>query len=343
MEAQGVETLVPASDTAVVGLSEVAAKLANIARAYILLSRILKQCKPSLLILIDFPEFNLKVASKAKKFGVPIMYYISPQVWAWRPGRIKKIASLVDRMVCILPFEEKFYRERGVAVDYVGHPILDAIPSHVSSHEIRQRFGVEGAYPVIGIAPGSRDHEVDALLPLMMAAAQRLAERYTGLTCLLPLAPTIEEGKIKAMAAHTALRIKICRESIYEVFSCCDCAMVASGTATLECAIMEVPMVVAYKVSPLSFFLAKRLVKVDHICLVNLVAGEEVVPELIQDEITPGSLEKHLVTLLEDEAERERMLRGLRKVKELLGGGGASRRAAQIAISLINSAGTPDK
>ncbi len=342
MEAQGVKTLVPARDTAVVGLSEVAAKLGNIVKAYILLSRMLKQSKPSLLILIDFPEFNLKMASKAKKLGIPVMYYISPQVWAWRPGRVKKIASVVDRMVCILPFEEKFYRDRGVAVDYVGHPILDAIPSEVPSHEIRQRFGLEGAYPVIGIAPGSRDHEVSSLLPVMMAAAQRLAERYNGLTCLLPLAPTIEEEKIKAMVARAAVPTRICRENIYEVFSCCNCAMVASGTATLECAIMEVPMVVAYKVSPMSFFLAKRLVKVDHICLVNLVAGEEVVPELIQDEITPEGLEKHIVTLLEDELERSRVVQGLRKVKELLGGGGASRRAAEIAITLINPSQRPD-
>ena len=337
MAAQGVKTLVPASETAVVGLSEVGRKIGNIAKAYFTLSRTLKQFRPSLLILIDFPEFNLRMAAKAKKWSIPVMYYISPQVWAWRSGRVKKIASLVDRIVCILPFEVEFYRQRGISVDYVGHPILDAIPAEIRPEDMRGQLGLADSHPVVGVAPGSRDQEIHNLLPIMLRAMEGLSKRYRGLSCLLPLAPTIDEKKVKPLLEDFRVPLKICHQSIYEVFSCCDCAMVASGTATLEAAAMEVPMVVAYKVSPLSFFLAKRVVKVDHICLVNLVAGYEVVPELIQDEVTPELLEKHLITMLEDSVARDKMVQALREVKEKLGKGGASRRAAEIAMTIIES------
>ena len=337
MAAEGVKILVPAAETAVVGLSEVAKKIGNIAKAYFTLCRFLRKFRPSLLILIDFPDFNLRIAAKAKRWSIPIMYYISPQVWAWRSGRAKKIASLVDRIVCILPFEEDFYRQRGISVDYVGHPILDAIPGEIRRQDLREKIGLADSYPVVGIAPGSRDQEIQSLLPIMLRAVERLSKRYSCLSCLLPLAPTIDKNKIKALVGNFSIPLKIWSQSTYEVFSCCDCAIVASGTATLEAAIAEVPMVVAYKMSPLSFFLAKRVVKVDHISLVNLIAGYEAVPELIQEGVTPEQIERHLITILENSIARQKTIHALREVKEKLGTAGASSRAAEIAMTIIES------
>jgi len=335
MEGQGVEALVSASETAVVGLSEVFRKLGNIAKAYFGLSRVLKQFRPSLLILIDYPEFNLRLASKAKKYGIPVMYYISPQVWAWRPGRVKKIASVVDRMVCILPFEKEFYEKRGLRVDYVGHPLCDIELPEVSPGEILEELGLKNNYPVLGLLPGSRDQEVESLLPNMVGAVKLLKVRYPNLGCILPLAPTIREDRVEHLVRDAGVEIRISRANIYELLSCCHCALVASGTATLEAAIMGVPMVVVYKVSPVTFFLAKRVVRVEHICLVNLVAGYTLVPELIQDGVTPEEITQQLINILEDEKNRTKMKKGLEEVREKLGKGGASRRAAEIALEMI--------
>ena len=335
LEAAGVKTIVPSKDTAVVGLSEVLGKAGKIVRAYFGLKKILRKQRPSLLILIDYPEFNLRLAAQAKKHGIPVLYYISPQVWAWRSGRVRKIAARVDRMVCILPFEQDFYREMGVQVDYVGHPLLDAIPGKIDTIKVRKALGLEGHSPIIGILPGSREQEIKGLLPAMIKAAEILSERFPSLGCVLPLAPTADTAWIKSATDGAKIDIRVSQGNIYELLAICDCAMVASGTATLEAAIMGVPMVVAYKVSPLSFFVAKRVVKVRHICLVNLVAGYEVVPELIQEDVFPKNLADHVLDLIEDREHRENMIQGLYRVRDRLGSGGASRRAAQIAMGMM--------
>lgn len=335
MKSQGVETLVGASEIAVVGLSEVTRKVGSIARGYFGLKRILEKLKPSLVILIDFPEFNLHLASKAKRQGIPVMYYISPQVWAWRPGRVKKISALVDRMVCILPFEKEFYEKRGMRVDYVGHPLCDLDIPEVNPKEVLEELGLSSNYPILGLLPGSRDHEVETLLPEMLGAVNLLRDRYPSLGCILPLAPTIKRDKVENLLRSAPARISVAQSNIYRLLRCCHCAVVASGTATLEAAIMGVPMVVAYKVSPITFFLAKRVVKVRHICLVNLVAGFEVVPELIQGEVTPENIFAHLINMLEDEKIKNKMKKDLEGVKRKLGKGGASQMAARIAMEMM--------
>ncbi|RLB39758.1 MAG: lipid-A-disaccharide synthase [Deltaproteobacteria bacterium] len=337
MEAEGVKSVVSADKTAVVGLSEVFRKIGNIAKAYFGLRRILRKLNPCLVILLDYPEFNLKLASEAKKCGIPVMYYISPQVWAWRAGRVRKIASVVDRMVCILPFEKEFYEKQGISVDYVGHPLCDIVPEEIDQGKLIVDLGLENNYPIVGLLPGSRDHEVESLLPHMLGAIELLHDRYPSLGCVLPLAPTIKEDRIRELVKSSRVTVRISRENIYALLSCCYCAMIASGTVTLQAAIAGLPMVIAYKVSPLTFFLGKRLVKVRHICLVNLVAGYEVVPELIQSDVTPHNLARHLINIIENEKIRAEMKKGLEEVRRKLGGGGASRRAAEIALQMIKS------
>ncbi|MEE4351613.1 MAG: lipid-A-disaccharide synthase [Desulfatiglans sp.] len=335
MEAAGVKIFVPSSDMAVVGLSEVFSRFHTITRALSRLKTTLKKQRPDLLILIDYPDFNLHLARKAKRLHIPVLYYISPQVWAWREGRVRKIRRRVDRMAVILPFEEAFYRERGMAVDYVGHPLLDACPKEFDKKDIKSKLGLEGAYPVVGIVPGSRKEEVQNVLPVMVRAAEILKERFPNIRCLLPLAETIEEEWVRSFLRNSTVKVEIQKENIYEVLGVCDLVLITSGTATLEAAIMGVPMVISYRVSPLSYWIGKRIIKVPHIGLVNLVAQDDVVPELIQDEMTFERLAEEASSILKDDRKRTRMIAAMKKVRESLGTGGASVRAARIALQMM--------
>ena len=335
MENAGVKILVSSSEMAVVGLTEVLFRLRAIVRAFWKLKSLFKHRHPDLLILIDYPDFNIHIARTAKRFQVPVLYYVSPQVWAWRKGRVRKIADRVDRMVVILPFEEAFYRQRGLNVEYVGHPLLDIVPAEIDKNEARLRLGLGHGRPVVGLLPGSRKEEIKKLLPVMVHAAEILRKRYHSVQFLLPLAPTIEPAFARSLVDDTGVEIKFYRKDVYSVLSACDLALVASGTATLETAIMEVPMVIAYKVSRVSYWAAKMAVRVPFIGLVNLVAGEGVVPELIQDEVSAERLAHEALIILEREDVRKRMVEKLKGVKKSLGKGGASRAAAGIALHMM--------
>lgn len=337
MERAGVRILVPSSEMAVVGVTEALVRLRTIAKARRKLKSILKNQSPDLLILLDYPEFNLNLAKMANRFRVPVLYYISPQVWAWRRGRVKKIARRVDRMAVILPFEESFYRERGMKVDYVGHPLMDAFEV-VSSEPILWSINNRKPplrNPVIGLLPGSRREEIQNLLPTMVKSAEILMRRYGGIRCLLPLAETIDIEFVKSFIDKSLVEIEIVQGDIYKVLSLCHAAMVTSGTATLETAIMGVPMVIVYKVSLISSWVAKMVIKVPYIGLVNLVAGEKVVPELHQHEVLPDRLANEVLNILEDDQVRENMIKNLMGVKESLGGGGASQRTAELALGMM--------
>ncbi|MBN2122794.1 MAG: lipid-A-disaccharide synthase [Deltaproteobacteria bacterium] len=331
----GVDILTPSSDMAVVGLTEVFSRLGTIAGAFFRLRSFLKRARPDLLILMDYPDFNLHLAGSARRFGVPILYYIGPQVWAWRRGRVRKIAARVDRMAVILPFEEPFYRGHGIRVDYVGHPLLDAVPRDLDREGIRAELGIGSDRPVLGLLPGSRSEEVRNLLPVMVAAAEILLERYPNLRCVLPVASTISLDLIMSLLGPSPVPVTPTRGDIYDPLSLCDMAFVASGTATLETAIMEVPMVVVYRVSPVSYWIGKRVVRVPHISLVNLVAEEEIVPELIQDGVTPANLAREALSILEDPHRKGRMLDRFRDVTLRLGKGGSSERTARIALEMM--------
>ena len=335
MAQAGVGILVPSCEMAVVGLTEVVSRSWTILRAYLRLRSIIKNSDPSLVILLDYPDFNISLARSAKQSRVPVLYYISPQVWAWRKGRVKKLASRVDRMAVILPFEEGFYREKGMKVEYVGHPVLDAIPEGLVKEEITVQWNLQEGSPIIGLLPGSRREEVVNLLPAMLDAAAILKDRYPNLVCLLPRASTIPPELIASMVESSPVRIQATDGDIYRVLRVCDLALVASGTATLETAVMGVPMIILYRVSPFSYWAARALVRVPYIGLVNWVAGRKVVTELIQKEVTPENISREALLLLAPGSEREVMIGSLKEVSEKLRKG-ASRRTAQIALEMMH-------
>lgn len=337
LEKAGVEILVPSSEIAVVGLTEIASKIGPIVRAWLKIRSVIRKKHPDLLILIDNPGFNLSLARVAKANKVPVFYYICPQLWAWGKGRVRKITRRVDRMAVILPFEKEFYDRMGtnVKVEYVGHPLMDSIPLSLNRDEIRRSVGLEHDCPVIGLLPGSRDHEIRNLLPDMLGAARIIAERYKNLKCVLPVASGIPMELIREFTKRSSLNIIFFNDDMYSALKICDLAMVASGTATLETAIMGIPMVIAYRISPLSYRIAKRVVNVSHVGLVNLVAGEEIVPELIQEALTPASLAGECLDILRNEDRRFEMINRLNMIRDSLGVPGAAARTAVIALDMI--------
>jgi lipid-A-disaccharide synthase len=339
MQAAGVRILFSASEMAVVGLTEAAARFATIVKAARRIKAILKHDPPDLLILIDYPEFNLHISRTAKLNRVPVLYYISPQVWAWRRRRVKKIARRVDRLAVIFPFEETFYRRRGLRAEYVGHPLLDTglpLKKEMQSNAGRR---IENSFPVVGLLPGSRNEEVRNLLPAMLKAAEIMARRYPGLNCRLPLAETVDPASVNSFLADSALPLRVIRGNTCQALNGCHLALVTSGTATLETAIMEIPMVVVYRVSAISYWAGRILVKVSHISLVNLVAEEEAVPELIQNDVAPERIAAEAVRLLEEGPARKQVIEKLRSVRKRLGKGGASQRTAEIALEMIKERG----
>jgi len=337
LAAQGVEILYDSSQLAVVGIVEVISHFRFIREAMQALEKRLREQPPQLLILIDYPDFNLILAKKAKRLGIPVFYYISPQVWAWRSGRVKTIKKLVDRMAVILPFEKEFYQRHGMEVEYVGHPLMDTVHAARPRTEFLQSLGIAPDSQVIGILPGSRKREIAGMLPIFLAAARLMQTRLLKPVFLLPLAPTLSEDDLLAHGlAEAGVEVRVIRENRYELMAACDAVMAASGTVSLELAILDVPMVISYRVSPLTYFLGRRLIKVQYASLVNLVAGREVVPELLQDEAVPEKIAKATVRLVANQAERATMLEGLAEVRERLGGEGASAKAARLALETIS-------
>ncbi|UCH23407.1 MAG: lipid-A-disaccharide synthase [Deltaproteobacteria bacterium] len=329
----GVRILVEASELSVVGITEVFSKGKRILKGIGITKRLLKTLRPDLLILIDYPGFNLHIAATAKKLGVPVLYYISPQIWAWRPGRVNKIGKRVDHMAVILPFEEEFYRKHHIPVSYVGHPLLDNNSSQRDMPVAREINN----HPVIGILPGSRDREIASLLPIMLAAARRLLKRDENIRFIISIAPSVDKKYFKDMVQAHGLKsnYELVSDRVERIFERCDLAVVASGTVTLEAAICGTPIIIVYKISPLSSLIGKMLVKVNHIGLVNLIAGKEIAPELVQDKATAENITNSVLQLLENDSTLEKQRREMLRVKELLGGSGASIRVAEIATNML--------
>ncbi len=333
LAAQGVEILVESGKLSVVGLLEVLGHLGEIRGALRTLENRLKNKPPCLLILIDFPDFNLMLAKKAKKLGVPVFYYITPQVWAWRSGRVKTIGRLADRIGVILPFEQKFFQERGVSVDFVGHPLLDVVQTSENREQTRHGLGCEEDTPLVALLPGSRRKELDFMLPVFLETARQIKKENPAVVFVLPLAPTMDLAKVsEALAGCEDLGIRLVTERRYDVMSACDVAIAASGTVTLELAILGVPMVVSYRISPFTYMVGKMLINLKHVSLVNLVAGEEVVVELIQDRATPPLIKAAVDNLLQNDTARREMRQKLAEIQISLGKSGAAKQAAQIAL-----------
>jgi lipid-A-disaccharide synthase len=335
MRLAGVDLLADVADMAVVGLTEVVFKLAAILRVMRRLKASLKNERPDLVILIDYPDFNLPLARAARKRGIRVLYYISPQVWAWRKGRIATIRKTVDRMAVILPFEEEFYRKAGVEVSFVGHPLLDEVRKKYPRTEAMKRFGLREDAITVGILPGSRRSEVERILPEMLQACRILEEKVSPLQFVLPLAGTLDPDFIREILGRFPVRVQLIRDETYDAIAVSDAAMVASGTATLETALLETPMVIVYKVSPLSYAMGRRFIRVDHIGLANIIAGRTVVPELIQDEATPERIAAEIRELLVRRGRAREMRAALAEIRGKLGTPGASERTARIACDML--------
>ncbi len=336
MREAGVKLLAHAADIAVVGVSEVFAKTAVLLRTVSRLKESMDRLKPNLAVLIDFPDFNLNIAARAaKKRGVRVFYYISPQVWAWREGRVEQIKRLVDQMAVILPFEVDFYAKRGFDVHYVGHPLLDLVKTPFTAQEARAHFGLSESKTTIGLLPGSRNSEIRKLLPEMVRAAQILSQKIPEAQYILPLADTLEQKTVAGFLSGSGLSIQIVPGRTYDVLACCDLAIVTSGTATLETGLMGVPMVIVYKVSLFSELIGRIIIRQQHIGLVNILAGKTVAPELIQREACGERIAFEALAILQRREKRQQIVQELGGIRARLGEPGAAGRAAQIACNMI--------
>ena len=342
LEAVGVELLFDAKRIAVVGIAEVFSHLSDILLARKILKNKMKGDRPDLLILIDFPDFNFMLAKYAKKLGIPVFYYISPQVWAWRSGRVKTMKKLVERIGVILPFEEQFFRDRGVAATYVGHPLLDSVHSDCSREEFCTEQDIAPGSLLVGLIPGSRKKEISSLLPVLLQTAKTVEQQSDKkIAFLLPVASTLSEEDIRANgldAFGQGLDLRLITEKRYDMMAACDAALVVSGTVTLELALLDTPMVVFYKVSPATYRMGRWLINKDlkYFSLVNLIADDQVVPELVQEEVTAERLSDELSLILFDTDQRDKMLEGLSLVRQRMGTAGASDKGAALALQLIN-------
>jgi len=336
MQEAGVKLLAHAADIAVVGVSEVFSKTATFIRIIAKMRKSLDRLKPNLVILIDFPDFNLNIAARAaKKRGIRIFYYISPQVWAWREGRVEQIKKLVDEMAVILPFEVDFYAAHGFDVHWVGHPLLDIVKTPFTAQEARVHFGLSEDKTTIGLLPGSRTSEISKLLPEMIKAAQIISRKIPETQYILPLADTLEEITVAGFLADSGLNIQIVAGRTYDVLACCDLAIVTSGTATLETGLMGVPMVIVYKVSLFSELIGRMIIRQQHIGLVNILAGKTVAPELIQRDARGPRIAFEALAILQNREKRQQIIQELGDIRAKLGKPGAAGRAAQIACNMI--------
>jgi lipid-A-disaccharide synthase len=335
MREAGVETLVDSADMAVVGLVEVLKHFDVISGAFLRLKRILSADRPDLLILIDYPGFNLRLAKAARKAGVKVLYYISPQVWAWHQERVKKIARLVDHMAVILPFEVPFYERAGVPVSFVGHPMTDLVKVVAGRDDAAAGFGLDPGRRIVGLFPGSRRSEIERLLPVICEAAVLLKQRFPDVQFVLPLASTLRDDDVTPQLTAAGLDVAISRERIHDLIRACDAVVSVSGTVTLEIALVGTPMVIIYKLSPLTYLLAKRLVKVDNIGLCNIVAGETVVRELIQAEANPAMIADEIGSILTDAGHAGAIREKLAAIRGRLGGGGASANVARLMLATM--------
>lgn len=331
MAAAGVRLVRRVERVTVVGGTEAFGRLPALWSAFKALQSQLKSRRPRVLVLIDFPEFNMRLARVARRLGIPVVYFVAPQLWAWRPRRIQAMARDVSRVLAIFPFEVGLYQEAGVPVEFVGHPVLDVLPEF-DRDAARQGLAADGE-TLVGLLPGSRDAEVRRHLPVLLGAAQRIRARRPGTCFALPVAGTIPPGGIAEAVRASGLSVEVLPGEAYRVMAAADLLLVASGTATLEAACYGAPMVVLYRLSALSHAIARRLVRgVSHISLPNIIAGREIVRELIQDEATPAAVAAVGLDLLENEVTRAAQRAALLDVRSRLGEAGAGVRAARAVL-----------
>ena len=331
LRAAGVEPLVAMEQLAVLGFAEVPARLPALLRARSRLLKALETFAPDAVVLVDYPGFNLRLGPELKRRGARVFYYIAPQVWAWHPERARAMARWVDHLAVVFPFEEPLFRDAGVKTTFVGHPLMDELVPEVDEARFRAELGLAPGQRVLGLLPGSRPQELERHLGVLVAATRRLAAERPDLIGVLPLAPGLEAA---ALGRRDLAQVRVVRGRVRATQAYADACAVASGTATLETALFGTPLVVLYRTGRLNYAIARRLVRLSHVGLPNIVAGGEVAPELLQRDLTPEALAAALAPWLDDPAAAQAQRRGLAVVRERLGGPGASQRAAVLLGSL---------
>jgi lipid-A-disaccharide synthase len=337
MAEAGVEVILDYHEVAVVGITEVLHKIPTVVRVQNRLAREAAERGASLAILVDSPGTHLGVARRLKQRGIPVGYFIGPQVWAWRAGRVRVVKRLVNRMVVIFPFEEKIYRDAGVPVNFVGHPLVDVVRPTMTRTEFAERYGLDAARPIVTLLPGSRRSEIEQNYPVVIEACERLRHAggaATGVQFVHAAAPNLK-AELFAPYSRPGLNLTRVEGATYDALAAADCAIVASGTATVEAALLGTPMVVVYRVNRVTAAIVRRMIRTPFIGMVNLIAGKRVVPELIQHAFTPEAVEAEVRKLLESESARAEAKAGLAEVRAKLGPGGAIERAADVFAAML--------
>ncbi|MEE9321011.1 MAG: lipid-A-disaccharide synthase [Granulosicoccus sp.] len=336
LAAIGTEVLVDCRDLAVIGIVDVLLNYPKFMKRLKLLRQALTRRKPDLLIIVDYPDFNLKLAETARATGIPVLFYISPQIWAWRTGRVKRIGELVSHMAVLFPFEVEVYQKADIPVTFVGHPLVDDAQSDLTQVAAQTHFGIEQGSQLLTLLPGSRRGEIQRNLPVMLTTAHRLLEHIPNCRFLLPLAPTLARTDLDSMLDNS-LPITIAEGQACDAMRAADAVLTASGTATLETALIGTPMVVMYVINPINHALMKRMIRIDDIALVNIVAGKRIVPEFIQQAADPQAMADALIPLLHDTDTMQRMREELAIVKARMGEGGASQRVAKLIVRVLEA------
>ena len=331
MEQSGVRLIYHIRDSAVMGIGEVVASIPAFLKKRGHLKRFIRERKPDALLLVDFAEFNVELARFANRLGIPVIYYIPPKAWAWRPQRAKKIAKYAYIVASIFPFEATFYRHAGANVKFVGHPLVDFAHSDLNREEARRTLNLRENSPVLGLMPGSRRREVDRLLPVMLEVAHHIRQSLPDCQFILPLAPSIQPESLPKMPF-----VNLVKGNTYHSMRASDLMLIASGTATLEAACLGIPMIVVYKLSRLSWWIIKSLAAIDKSALPNIIAGREIVPELLQNDAQPPRITPIALKLLQSLDARKSQQEELRKVYAQLGNPGAAERTAQIILDCLH-------
>jgi len=334
--AAGAELLVDCTDIAVMGIVEVLFKYIQIRKALNTLQKSLHDAPPDLLVLVDYQAFNFKLAKTAKHLGIKVLFYISPKIWAWRPQRVHEIGKVIDMMAVILPFEEKIYKDANVPVRFVGNPLVDKAKAQKTTVNCFIEYQLNSDKKVIGLFPGSRQSEIKRLLPIQLATAEILAKDKTDLQFILPIASTLNEKHFTShLKQYSHLNIKLVKDVPYNVMQCCDAIIAASGTATLEIALMGIPSCIIYKISLISYFILKPLVKIKHVGLVNIVAEKEIVKEFLQFDAKPQTIANEINLILDDENYRQNMVAELNTVRDNLGKTGGTENMAELILEML--------
>jgi lipid-A-disaccharide synthase len=334
MEREGVNLLFPIEELAVVGVFEIISHLPRIKKIFNKINREIKRQKPSAAVLIDSPDFNLRLAKKLKKLSIPVLYYISPTVWAWRKGRLKTIKKTVGKMMLIFPFEEKIYENYGIPAVYVGHPLKERVKTSLTKNEFLEKYGLSAQKKLISLLPGSRRSELKYHIPVLAEALERIKNEWDTQFVLL-LAENLEKHFLLSLIPPWLKGLKILGEDHYEAIASSDLVLSACGTANLEAVLLETPLVSFYRISPLTYFFGHRLATIKNFSIVNILAGERIIPELIQQDLTAQNIFEETKKILNSEEQRSEMIAQFRRIKKILGEKTASQNAAQELEKLV--------